>query len=96
MQRMAQDYRLNYRLRRACEEDQKALCDDKCGAMAASACGGTVLRCLQENLDNLKSAECKEEVRAAPLLLAAPLAVARVRRHLAAGGRHARMHPALS
>ena len=45
-QRENQDYRLNFRLNRACEVDVDELCGDVCSPFAGQACGGTVLRCL--------------------------------------------------
>lgn len=56
---MAQDYRLNYRLNKACTADIEATCQGVC---TTEPCGGAVLRCLQDNIDNLKGADCKEEV----------------------------------
>ena len=62
MNRMAQDYRLNFRLNKACEKDIDATCKNTCSSFLGQACGGTVLRCLQENVDKLESAECRVEV----------------------------------
>ena len=60
--RMAQDYRLNYRLKIACDKDMQAVCDGACFE-DGQACGGTMLRCLQDNIDDLESAECRKEVQ---------------------------------
>lgn len=45
MNRMAQDYRLNFRLNKACEADISKLCPNLCSPGAP--CGGMVLQCLQ-------------------------------------------------
>ncbi len=45
MNRMATDYRLNYRLNHACEADTAKLCPNLCAA--GQSCGGLVLQCLQ-------------------------------------------------
>ncbi len=50
MNRMAQDYRLNWRLNHACEADIKRLCDGACNAGNGQPCGGMVLQCLQVGL----------------------------------------------
>eukprot|EP01025_Chloroclados_australasicus_P047088 TRINITY_DN5227_c0_g2_i3.p1 TRINITY_DN5227_c0_g2~~TRINITY_DN5227_c0_g2_i3.p1 ORF type:complete len:747 (-),score=90.56 TRINITY_DN5227_c0_g2_i3:695-2935(-) len=62
-QRSSMDYRLNYRLESACEKDTKALCSDACTQSESSTnCGGRVLRCLTEKLDDIKQSECQKEV----------------------------------
>ena len=58
--RMAQDYRLNYRLAGACEADIAGLCPNLCSAGAP--CGGLVLQCLQEKQDNITATDCQDEV----------------------------------
>lgn len=45
--RMAQDYRLNWRLNKACSADIQRLCGGKCDAQSGQTCGGVVLQCLQ-------------------------------------------------
>jgi golgi apparatus protein 1 len=57
-----QDYRLNFRLNKACSKDIEKTCKNKCSTYLGQACGGTVLRCLQDNMDKLQNDECKEEV----------------------------------
>jgi Golgi apparatus protein 1 len=47
MNRMGQDYRLNFRLNKACESDIGKLCGGLCSASQGSPCGGIVLQCLQ-------------------------------------------------
>eukprot|EP00879_Flechtneria_rotunda_P000602 GHRR01000712.1.p1 GENE.GHRR01000712.1~~GHRR01000712.1.p1 ORF type:complete len:883 (+),score=207.41 GHRR01000712.1:2504-5152(+) len=63
--RMAQDYRLNWRLTNACDPDIKALCGgllSQCAAGTGQTCGGVVLQCLQDKQDNITSSACQEEV----------------------------------
>jgi hypothetical protein len=45
--RMAQDYRLNWRLKTACKADIGQLCDGLCNDKEGQMCGGVVLQCLQ-------------------------------------------------
>jgi hypothetical protein len=47
MNRMGQDFRLNFRLNKACESDISKLCNGLCNAANGSPCGGIVLQCLQ-------------------------------------------------
>ena len=47
MNRMGQDYRLNFRLNKACEADIGKLCGGLCSASQGQPCGGIVLQCLQ-------------------------------------------------
>eukprot|EP00892_Ulva_mutabilis_P008395 jgi/Ulvmu1/5928/UM026_0050.1 len=60
MHHMAQDYRLNVRLKRACSVDVDVLCPGKCPE--SDVCEGQVLQCLQNNMENISSSECKDEV----------------------------------
>ena len=45
--RMGQDYRLNFRLNKACESDVNKLCANMCSSSPGTTCGGLVLQCLQ-------------------------------------------------
>lgn len=47
MNEKAKDYRLNYRLTHACEQDIPRLCDNVCSTVPGMICGGLVLHCLQ-------------------------------------------------
>lgn len=47
MNRMAQDFRLNWRLNHACESDINKLCPNLCSTSPGQTCGGLVLQCLQ-------------------------------------------------
>ena len=58
----ASDYRLNYRLAKACKADQAALCAGTCSAQDGQVCGGTVLRCLTDKRDQIKDEACQKEV----------------------------------
>lgn len=60
MNRMATDYRLNFRLNQACEADISQLCPAMCAP--GQPCGGVVLHCLTEKVDNITAADCREEV----------------------------------
>lgn len=60
--RMAQDYRLNWRLNTACTSDIKRLCGGLCDTSSGQPCGGVVLQCLQDKQDNITSSACQEEV----------------------------------
>lgn len=60
--RAATDYRLNWRLKRACASDISTLCAGQCPDNSSTPCGGLVLQCLTERADNLTAADCKEEV----------------------------------
>eukprot|EP00884_Botryococcus_braunii_P009912 jgi/Botrbrau1/18922/Bobra.177_2s0076.1 len=62
MLRSSQDYRLNYRLARACEEDRLTLCGDLCQENDQEPCGGRVLQCLTQHYDDIKSQDCQNEV----------------------------------
>eukprot|EP00899_Mesostigma_viride_P006852 jgi/Mesvir1/16168/Mv08435-RA.1 len=61
-QRAAEDYRLNYRLNRACDADIDLLCADACSPFMGQACGGVVLACLIAKQANVTSEACKKEV----------------------------------
>mmetsp|Transcript_18814 Transcript_18814/g.52452 ORF Transcript_18814/g.52452 Transcript_18814/m.52452 type:complete len:892 (-) Transcript_18814:83-2758(-) len=61
-QRQNEDYRLNFRLHRACEVDVNELCSDVCSPFQGQACGGTVLRCLTDNREKIQDEACKHEV----------------------------------
>ena len=55
--------RLNYRLSTACHETIGHMCNDACGATSLeSPCGGRVLRCLTDKLEEITDEECKKEV----------------------------------
>lgn len=55
--------RLNYRLSIACHDTIMNKCADACTSTSIDQpCGGTVLRCLTEQLDEITDAECKKEV----------------------------------
>jgi len=60
--KMARDYRLNYRLRTACESDIPRLCDNLCSTQAGAVCGGLVLQCLTEKQENITNQACQDEV----------------------------------
>lgn len=62
MNRMAQDYRLNWRLNNACKADINTLCADICNPGSGQPCGGLVLQCLQQKQDNITASACQEEV----------------------------------
>ena len=55
--------RLNYRLSIACHDTIMDKCADACTSTSIDQpCGGTVLRCLTEKLEEVTDAECKKEV----------------------------------
>lgn len=56
------DYRLNFRLRTACQNEVKLLCKDACKVQEGQICAGRVLRCLTEKKDEIKNKECIKEV----------------------------------
>eukprot|EP00242_Pyramimonas_sp_CCMP2087_P000757 CAMPEP_0198232122 /NCGR_PEP_ID=MMETSP1445-20131203/115560_1 /TAXON_ID=36898 /ORGANISM="Pyramimonas sp., Strain CCMP2087" /LENGTH=884 /DNA_ID=CAMNT_0043912773 /DNA_START=630 /DNA_END=3284 /DNA_ORIENTATION=- len=60
--REAEDYRLNYRLNKACDAEIDELCPDVCSPFQGQACGGTVITCLKEKQDNITSEDCKSEL----------------------------------
>ncbi|KAG1656262.1 hypothetical protein FOA52_011910 [Chlamydomonas sp. UWO 241] len=60
---ISKDYRLNYRLRTACEKDVAALCPTTCTSTdGQNVCGGKVLRCLTDKIDEIKEEACTKEV----------------------------------
>ena len=59
--RSATDYRLMYRLSKACDGDINNMCATVCSPFSGQACGGTVLRCLVDNRANITSDDCKKE-----------------------------------
>ncbi|KAK9865562.1 hypothetical protein WJX84_005695, partial [Apatococcus fuscideae] len=57
------DYRLNFRLANACHSTIASKCSDACGAInLEQPCGGKVLRCLTEKIEEIQDEECKKEV----------------------------------
>eukprot|EP00884_Botryococcus_braunii_P009910 jgi/Botrbrau1/18920/Bobra.177_2s0074.1 len=62
MLRSSQDYRLNYRLARACEGDRQTLCGEVCQESYYKPCGGSVLQCLARHYHDLQSPDCQIEV----------------------------------
>ncbi|GBF94315.1 hypothetical protein Rsub_06937 [Raphidocelis subcapitata] len=60
--RAAHDYRLNWRLKKACEEDIGAHCGGLCHTNSSQPCGGLVLHCLSDKKDKITSTACQEEV----------------------------------
>ncbi|KAK9867536.1 hypothetical protein WJX84_008718 [Apatococcus fuscideae] len=62
-QNSATDYRLNFRLANACHTTIASKCSDACGAInLEQPCGGKVLRCLTDKLEEITDEECKKEV----------------------------------
>jgi golgi apparatus protein 1 len=59
---ISKDYRLNYRLASQCAADIRSLCPALCPAMDGSVCGGKVLRCLADKIDDIKAGGCRSEV----------------------------------
>eukprot|EP00884_Botryococcus_braunii_P009907 jgi/Botrbrau1/18918/Bobra.177_2s0072.2 len=62
LRRSSEDYRLNYRLARACEEDRQTLCREVCQESYYEPCGGRVLQCLTQRYHDLRSPDCRMEV----------------------------------
>ena len=56
--------RLNFRLTQACGEVLKEVCTDVCmdEGNVDKACGGTVLRCLGDKIDDITDEACKSEL----------------------------------
>eukprot|EP00271_Cylindrocystis_brebissonii_P000507 TRINITY_DN1061_c0_g3_i1.p1 TRINITY_DN1061_c0_g3~~TRINITY_DN1061_c0_g3_i1.p1 ORF type:complete len:958 (-),score=202.65 TRINITY_DN1061_c0_g3_i1:1362-4235(-) len=64
-QRSAEDYRLNYRLNKACFNDVKRMCLNACEKaleVGSVTCGGSVLKCLSEKKAKITSEACKKEI----------------------------------
>eukprot|EP00197_Chlamydomonas_leiostraca_P010927 CAMPEP_0202884756 /NCGR_PEP_ID=MMETSP1391-20130828/41312_1 /ASSEMBLY_ACC=CAM_ASM_000867 /TAXON_ID=1034604 /ORGANISM="Chlamydomonas leiostraca, Strain SAG 11-49" /LENGTH=982 /DNA_ID=CAMNT_0049567983 /DNA_START=167 /DNA_END=3115 /DNA_ORIENTATION=+ len=59
---ISKDYRLNFRLKQNCAKDVQALCASVCSETDGNVCGGKVLRCLTDNLDDIKADACRKEV----------------------------------
>ncbi|GJP36222.1 hypothetical protein CLOM_g20753, partial [Closterium sp. NIES-68] len=71
MARSAGDYRLNYRLHRACLPEIQKHCSHACDAASVNGsvtCAGTVVKCLQEQQDQIESESCKQEITAFSIL----------------------------
>ena len=51
--RAAKDYRLNYRLNKACDLEIDRLCADVCSPFSGQACEGTVIQCLTQKAENV-------------------------------------------
>lgn len=60
--RAAKDYRLNYRLNKACDLEIDRLCADVCSPFSGQACEGTVIQCLTQKADNITDQACKKEI----------------------------------
>jgi len=60
--RAAEDYRLNYRLNKACDAEIDTLCPDVCSPFQGQACGGTVIDCLKSKRDNITNEDCNTEL----------------------------------
>jgi len=60
--RAGQDYRLNFRLNKACDVEIDRLCAEVCSPFQGQACGGTVLACLTENSDAIQDENCQKEL----------------------------------
>lgn len=60
--RAAKDYRLNYRLNKACDLEIDRLCADVCSPFSGQACEGTVIQCLTQKAENITDQACKKEI----------------------------------
>lgn len=60
--RSGQDYRLHFRLNKACTAEIASLCADVCSPFQGQACGGTVLACLVEKRDSVGEGSCANEL----------------------------------
>jgi len=58
----SEDYRLNYRLQRACELDVDQLCPDACDKFSYDVCGGKVYQCLSDKESKIQNEACKKEL----------------------------------
>lgn len=58
------DSRLNFRLNQACKDVLNEMCTDVCvdPENQDKACGGTVLRCLADKIDDVNDDACKQEL----------------------------------
>lgn len=58
------DYRLNFRLTQACDQVLKEVCTEVCmeEEHVDKACGGTVLRCLADKIEDITDEACKSEL----------------------------------
>ena len=55
--------RLNYRLSTACHETITEKCANACSSVSIEQpCGGTVLQCLSDKIEEITSEDCKKEV----------------------------------
>ena len=61
-ERSASDYRLKYRLDRACGMDASALCGPQLASCGPAGCAGRVLRCLRDRLDEVTGEDCRKEI----------------------------------
>ena len=60
--RAGQDYRLQYRLSRACDAELDRLCAGVCSPFQGQACGGTVLACLVDKRESVADEACQKEL----------------------------------
>ncbi|BFI14492.1 golgi apparatus protein 1 [Marchantia polymorpha subsp. ruderalis] len=58
----AKDYRLNYRIYNDCLEDVRTLCPISTVCGTSEPCGGIVMKCLQTNMEKIKSEACKKDI----------------------------------
>eukprot|EP01024_Parvocaulis_polyphysoides_P049908 TRINITY_DN4859_c0_g2_i4.p1 TRINITY_DN4859_c0_g2~~TRINITY_DN4859_c0_g2_i4.p1 ORF type:complete len:703 (+),score=133.40 TRINITY_DN4859_c0_g2_i4:438-2546(+) len=56
----AEDYRLNFRLKTSCQNDINKICANMC--KGDEVCGGVVLQCLTEKMDEIENEDCYNEV----------------------------------
>lgn len=56
------DYRLNYRIYNDCLEDVRTLCPISTVCGTSEPCGGIVMKCLQTNMEKIKSEACKKDI----------------------------------
>ncbi|EFJ50582.1 hypothetical protein VOLCADRAFT_103797 [Volvox carteri f. nagariensis] len=59
---ISKDYRFNYRLHKACQKEVDKLCPGLCQNNDGSPCGGKVLRCLTDKIEDIGDEACKKEV----------------------------------
>ncbi|GIL97843.1 hypothetical protein Vretimale_3387, partial [Volvox reticuliferus] len=59
---ISKDYRFNYRLHKACQKEVDKLCPGLCQTNDGSPCGGKVLRCLTDKIEDIGDESCKKEV----------------------------------